>query len=108
LVKHTDPLSTLASVIKVGILTISDTSSSNPKADRSGPLLQDIITAAGWNVASTEITSDDPKAIARSILKLTDIEELDVVITSGGTGFGVRDNTPEVGLRRGRQSYNVV
>ncbi|CAO3683512.1 unnamed protein product [Umbelopsis vinacea] len=86
----------MSSVIKVGILTISDTSSSNPMADRSGPLLQDIITAAGWNVASTEITSDDPKAISRSILKLTDIEELDVVITSGGTGFGVRDNTPEV------------
>jgi len=83
-------------VIRVGILTISDTSSSNPKADRSGPLLRDIITAAGWNVANTEITSDDPKEISKAILKLTDIEELDVVITSGGTGFGVCDNTPEV------------
>lgn len=59
-------------------------------------------------MANTEITSDDPKEISKAILKLTDIEELDVVITSGGTGFGVRDNTPEVCLLRTAPIYARV
>lgn len=86
----------LDSSIRVGILTISDTSSSKPKADRSGPLLRESLTAVGWKVVDTAITSDDAKEISKAILKWTDIEELDVIITTGGTGFGVRDNTPEV------------
>jgi molybdopterin biosynthesis enzyme MoaB len=57
----------------------------------------------GWNVADTAITSDDPKEISKALLKWTDIEELDVIVTTGGTGFGVRDNTPEV-----RRSFKTL
>ncbi|CAM0135363.1 unnamed protein product [Umbelopsis sp. WA50703] len=81
--------------ISVGILTISDTSSKDPKNDSSGPILRDILTNAGWNVVATAISSDDPKEISKAILKWSDIEELDVIVTTGGTGFGVRDHTPE-------------
>ncbi|KAI9277911.1 hypothetical protein BC943DRAFT_332395 [Umbelopsis sp. AD052] len=86
----------MTSAIRVGILTVSDTSSSKPKADRSGPLLRDTLAAVGWNVVDTAITSDDPKEISKALLKWTDIEVFDVIVTTGGTGFGVRDNTPEV------------
>jgi gephyrin len=86
--------------ISVGILTISDTSSKDPKNDSSGPILRDILTNAGWNVVATAISSDDPKEISKAILKWSDIEELDVIVTTGGTGFGVRDHTPEVRISK--------
>lgn len=82
--------------INVGILTISDTSSKNPKNDSSGPILRDILTNAGWNVVATAISSDNSKEISKAIIRWSDIEELDVIVTTGGTGFGVRDHTPEV------------
>ncbi|KAJ2962368.1 hypothetical protein NQZ79_g2531 [Umbelopsis isabellina] len=73
----------------MGILTISDTSSKDPKNDSSGPILRDILTNAGWNVVATAISSDDSKDISKAIIKWSDIEELDVIVTTGGTGFGV-------------------
>lgn len=86
----------MLSAINVGILTISDTSSKNPKNDSSGPILRDILTNAGWNVVATAISSDNSKEISKAIIRWSDIEELDVIVTTGGTGFGVRDHTPEV------------
>jgi len=81
--------------IRFGILTISDRSSRGERADSSGPALANLIQAKGWSVVKESILPDDESAI-REMLKIwADGNEMDVILTTGGTGFSARDVTPE-------------
>ena len=79
--------------INIAILTISDTRT--PDTDTSGALLQERINSAGHNCIEKKIIPDDVKLIRETLQILTNKEEIDCIITTGGTGLTGRDITPE-------------
>lgn len=81
--------------IRFGILTLSDRSSQGEREDASGPALARLIQVEGWFVAEQQILPDDVSAIRQKLIEWTDDDELDVILTTGGTGFSPRDVTPE-------------
>ena len=81
--------------IRFGILTLSDRSSRGERADTSGPALALLIQARGWSVVKQEILPDEESAIRAILSEWADGGELDVILTTGGTGFALRDVTPE-------------
>jgi molybdenum cofactor synthesis domain len=81
--------------IRFGILTLSDRSSRGERADSSGPALARLIEAEGWSVAKESILPDEESAIREILISWADSNELDVILTTGGTGFSARDVTPE-------------
>ena len=81
--------------IRFGILTLSDRSSRGERADSSGPALARLIQAEGWSIAKRSLLPDDESAIRQILIEWTDGGEVDVILTTGGTGFSPRDVTPE-------------
>src|SRR3989304_3185535 len=79
--------------VRIAVLTVTDTRTQ--KTDKSGSLLVSMITEAGHEVAEHAIVEDDPKAIRKQVKRWIKDPEIDVVITTGGTGFTGRDVTPE-------------
>jgi gephyrin len=88
--------------LKAAILIVSDTASNDPTTDKCIPVLKDVFGSIGhnqWEVSETDIVPDDVIAIQKSIKRWTDCAEpVNVVVTSGGTGFAIKDVTPEVGV----------
>jgi molybdopterin adenylyltransferase len=82
-------------MIRFGILTLSDRSSRNERADDSGPALVDLILAQNWSVAGQAILPDDESAIRTTLIEWADGGRFDIILTTGGTGFAPRDVTPE-------------
>ena len=80
--------------MKVGILTVSDKGARGERADTSGPAIREMIEAAGGEIVRTKIVPDEPEEIRAALLAWSD-EGLDLVLTTGGTGFSPRDRTPE-------------
>jgi molybdopterin adenylyltransferase len=80
--------------MKVGILTVSDKGARGEREDTSGPAIREMIAAAGGDVVRTGIVPDEPDEIRAALLAWSD-EGLDLVLTTGGTGFSPRDRTPE-------------
>lgn len=81
--------------IRFAVLTISDRSARGERADASGPLLASIIKASGGEVGPVAILPDDRPAIRAELEAITDSGGVDVILTTGGTGFAPRDVTPE-------------
>lgn len=81
--------------IKFAILTVSDRSSSGLREDLSGPVLQGAVTDYGWEVTQTDIVPDEISAIEERLCHWSDSEKINVILTTGGTGFTPRDVTPE-------------
>ena len=79
--------------INIAILTISDTRTS--ETDTSGALLQERINSAGHQCIEKKIIPDDVKHIKKTLQNLSNKEEIDCIITTGGTGLTGRDTTPE-------------
>ena len=81
--------------LRFGILTISDRSARGERPDLSGPGLVALIGAQGWKVVRTAILADDLAALRETLSAWADGADLDVILTTGGTGFASRDITPE-------------
>ncbi|MCI0551569.1 MAG: MogA/MoaB family molybdenum cofactor biosynthesis protein [Anaerolineae bacterium] len=81
--------------LRFGILTLSDRSSRGERADSSGPVLARLIQAEGWSVVKQSILPDEESAIREILISWVDSSEIDVILTTGGTGFSPRDVTPE-------------
>jgi gephyrin len=82
-------------MFQVGILTISDRGAQGDYNDRSGPLIAQIIGQnTPWSVAAQKIVADEVDVIARQLREWA-MEEIDLILTTGGTGFAPRDVTPE-------------
>ncbi len=80
----------------VGILTISDRATAGIYADNSGPLIQQIITAQLKALIKRQtIVPDDLETIKKTLIEWVDHDDLDLILTTGGTGFAPRDITPE-------------
>ena len=81
--------------IRVAILTISDRSSKGERADLSGPALADLVAKQGWVVVNLEIVPDELPDIKSKLVEWSDSGHVDLLLTTGGTGFSHRDVTPE-------------
>ncbi|KAI0700635.1 molybdenum cofactor biosynthesis protein [Cytidiella melzeri] len=81
--------------IRVAILTISDTASADPSADKSGPAIKQIILDHGHACDTTAIVPDDELQIQEIVRSWAADNVADLIVTTGGTGFGRRDRTPE-------------
>jgi molybdopterin adenylyltransferase len=81
--------------LRIGIITISDRSARGEREDESGPALEKVILEQGWIVTSREIVPDDKLEIQLKLISWSDSGKIDVILTTGGTGFSPRDITPE-------------
>jgi len=79
-------------MIRVAIVTISDSVAAGTREDRSGAALVQKTSEFGWALAHTKVVSDDQERISAV---LTELSEVDVIMTTGGTGLALRDVTPE-------------
>ena len=77
------------------VLTISDSAARGEREDKSGPAVVAELEKLGARIAATEIISDDFDGIAARLRFYTDGGEVNLICTTGGTGFAPRDNTPE-------------
>ena len=83
-------------MIQAGVLTVSDRSSRGERPDMSGPAVAQFVREAlKWNVADTAIVADDASAICSKLVEWCDEAKLNLIFTTGGTGFAPRDVTPE-------------
>jgi gephyrin len=84
-------------MIQVGILTVSDRSARGERPDASGPALAQAVAdrLPGAVVVATDIVPDDPSTISGMLIEWSDGRRLDLILTTGGTGFAPRDVTPE-------------
>ena len=82
-------------MIKVAILTISDSAVAGTREDRSGPAVAEMAQALGWSIVARQVLTDDQEEISGAMTTLIDEGRADVVLTTGGTGLGPRDVTPE-------------
>ena len=81
--------------INVAILTISGSCARAKRADISGQTIQDILPQDNFEVREKTIVPDDYQAIARALKHISDKHDIDMVLTTGGTGLGPHDVTPE-------------
>lgn len=81
--------------MRVGILTVSDACAEGRRADASGALLERWAREAGYAVERRGLVPDDRLTITRTLLEWADGDVVDAIVTTGGTGFGPRDVTPE-------------
>jgi molybdopterin adenylyltransferase len=81
--------------MRVAVVTVSDSVARGERQDGSGPALSERCRALGWQVLSYEALSDDREALEKCLASLADLDSVDVVLTTGGTGIGPRDTTPE-------------
>ena len=81
--------------IRFGILTLSDRSARGERADSSGPALAALIQSEGWSVVKQSLLPDEESAIREILVSWAESGEVDVILTTGGTGFSPRDVTPE-------------
>jgi molybdenum cofactor synthesis domain-containing protein len=81
--------------IRFGILTLSDRSARGERVDASGPALANLIQAEGWSVVDQSLLPDDDSSIRQLLISWADSGEMDVILTTGGSGFSPRDVTPE-------------
>src|SRR5271169_80824 len=81
--------------MRVAVLTISDSVSRGTHKDASGPGLRERCKQLGWEVVAEVVLPDVPAAIRDRLMFLADSGAMDLILTTGGTGIGPRDSTPE-------------
>ena len=83
--------------MKFGVICVSDRCSQGICEDKSGKLIEEIVSALGETAAYT-VVPDETDRISQAIIRMCDTDKVDVVLTTGGTGFAPRDVTPEATL----------
>jgi molybdenum cofactor synthesis domain-containing protein len=74
---------------------MSDKGAKGERVDESGPAAVQMLQAAGYEVVETLILPDEPAQLKTQLIRLADGRQVDLILTSGGTGFSLRDQTPE-------------
>lgn len=80
---------------RAAIVTVSDSVAQGTRQDLSGPAVARLLESEGWTVRSTEVLPDDFSLLRERLGALTSDVDVDAVFTTGGTGVGPRDRTPE-------------
>jgi len=81
--------------LRFAVLTVSDRSSRGERTDESGPALVNAITRQGWEVTLQHILPDDFRMLSELLKSWSSRDDVDIILTTGGTGFAPRDVTPE-------------
>lgn len=87
-----------APMYRVAEITLSDTAAAGQREDKSGDMVCAIAEANGFQIVSRKIIPDDEKMLTALLCELADNNQADLILTTGGTGFSTRDNTPEATL----------
>jgi len=82
----------------VGILTISDKGSRGERQDKSGEAIREVLTGMGVSIVNYDMVPDEKHVIVEKLVEWADKDNVDVVVTTGGTGLTTRDVTPEATL----------
>lgn len=82
-------------MIRAVVITVSDRCARGEQEDASGAALRELLRDAGAQVVATEILSDDLEPLAEKLTLYADREDVNLIVTTGGTGLSPRDNTPE-------------
>lgn len=77
------------------VITLSDKGARGEREDKSGPLIVEMLKDVGYHVVETLLLSDEKAPLQRQMIRLADQRQVDLILTTGGTGFSPRDNTPE-------------
>jgi len=85
--------------INAVIITASDACAAGERVDKSGEALVELLTELGAHIVAKEILSDDIEPLADKLREYADRSDVNLILTTGGTGFGPRDNTPEATRR---------
>ena len=83
---------------QAAVITLSDKGVRGERKDESGPAAVHLLQEAGYQVAETLLIADEPEVLKKHLIRLADSRQVDLIITSGGTGFSLRDQTPEATL----------
>lgn len=89
----------MAVEIKAVVVTVSDACARGEREDSSGETLVRLLSQMGAQIIAKEITADDLEPLADLLRRLADGGKVNLIVTTGGTGFGPRDNTPEATLK---------
>lgn len=84
--------------IQAVVITASDACSAGERVDESGAALVELLTSIGAQIIAKEILNDDLDPLAAKLRAYADRDGVNLIVTTGGTGFGPRDNTPEATL----------
>ena len=83
---------------QAAVITLSDKGARGERKDESGPAIAKRLTENGYEVVEQLLLADEPNALKNALIRLSDQRQLDLILTTGGTGFSPRDNTPEATL----------
>ena len=89
---------TESSPLRFGILTVSDRSARGERLDETGPALEAVVVEQGWQVVQIGIVPDELELLQVTLATWCDSQTMDILLTTGGTGFSRRDVTPEATL----------
>lgn len=89
----------MSTPIRAAVITASDACSRGERADDSGMALVELLDAAGAEVVEKKILSDDLEPLVQTLAAIARRDDINLIVTTGGTGLGPRDNTPEATLR---------
>ncbi len=80
---------------RAAVITLSDKGYAGEREDKSGPKIVEMITEAGYDVVETILLPDEKLPLKSNMIRLADQRQVDIIFTTGGTGFSARDITPE-------------
>ena len=83
---------------QAAVITLSDKGAAGQREDKSGPGIAARLSQNGYDVVEQLLIADDPALLKRHLIRLSDQRQLDLILTTGGTGFAPRDTTPEATL----------
>lgn len=86
-------------MFNVGIIIASDKGSKGERIDKSGELIAEILKGNGYNIVKSSMIPDEEDIIYNEMVHMADELEVDLIVTTGGTGFSQRDVTPEATIR---------
>ena len=99
-----DEMTVVKRPYRAAVITASDRSYMGIREDVSGPLLVSMLEEADYEIKSYDLLSDDEDMIYNKIVDIADSNDVDVIFTTGGTGFSIRDSVPEATLRAGEKN----
>ena len=83
---------------QAAVITLSDKGAAGLREDKSGPVIARRLRENGYDVVEQLLLADEPEPLKEQLTRLADQRQLDLILTTGGTGFGPRDITPEAVL----------
>ncbi|MBZ2174745.1 MogA/MoaB family molybdenum cofactor biosynthesis protein [Schnuerera sp. xch1] len=95
-------------MFKVGIITASDKGSKGERVDISGKTIKEIVESKGYKVEKSIILPDEEEALYKELIYMADELKVDLIFTTGGTGFSKRDVTPEATIKACHRMANGI